>query len=128
MKAEARSVDGRWLRPTSSANANDVSVGAKGGTRTPTVLLPPAPQAGASANSATFAREGRTGTAAGTSRAKPERKVYHSPTRTKGTPGRLSRACRLVVGLRSPDIKTGAADAVDPSCPARTGSAPSRKR
>src|SRR3954447_20681059 len=30
--------------------------GAKGGTRTPTVLLPPAPQAGASANSATFAR------------------------------------------------------------------------
>ena len=31
-------------------------VGAKGGTRTPTVLLPPAPQAGASANSATFAR------------------------------------------------------------------------
>src|SRR5687767_11683768 len=33
------------------------SVGAEGGTRTPTVLLPPAPQAGASANSATSARE-----------------------------------------------------------------------
>ncbi len=31
--------------------------GAEGGTRTPTVLLPPAPQAGASANSATSARE-----------------------------------------------------------------------
>ena len=30
----------------------------KGGTRTPTVLRPPAPQAGASANSATFARGG----------------------------------------------------------------------
>src|SRR5262245_50006832 len=30
-------------------------VGAEGGTRTPTVLLPPAPQAGASANSATSA-------------------------------------------------------------------------
>ena len=32
------------------------SNGAEGGTRTPTVLLPPAPQAGASANSATSAR------------------------------------------------------------------------
>src|SRR5688572_32629996 len=31
--------------------------GAEGGTRTPTVLLPPAPQAGASANSATSARQ-----------------------------------------------------------------------
>jgi hypothetical protein len=31
------------------------SNGAEGGTRTPTVLLPPAPQAGASANSATSA-------------------------------------------------------------------------
>src|SRR6187402_1999689 len=30
--------------------------GAEGGTRTPTVLLPPAPQAGASANSATSAQ------------------------------------------------------------------------
>src|SRR5262245_11319669 len=35
------------------------SVGAEGGTRTPTVLLPPAPQAGASANSATSARRAR---------------------------------------------------------------------
>ena len=33
-----------------------VRCGAEGGTRTPTVLLPPAPQAGASANSATSAR------------------------------------------------------------------------
>src|SRR6185295_19012173 len=33
-------------------------VGAEGGTRTPTVLLPPAPQAGASANSATSAKRG----------------------------------------------------------------------
>src|SRR6059036_1305218 len=32
--------------------------GAEGGTRTPTVLLPPAPQAGASANSATSAFRG----------------------------------------------------------------------
>ena len=32
--------------------------GAEGGTRTPTVLRPSAPQAGASANSATSAREG----------------------------------------------------------------------
>jgi hypothetical protein len=32
-------------------------VGAEGGTRTPTVLQPPAPQAGASANSATSAWE-----------------------------------------------------------------------
>ena len=31
------------------------SDGAEGGTRTPTILLPPAPQAGASANSATSA-------------------------------------------------------------------------
>ena len=31
-------------------------IGAEGGTRTPTVLLPPAPQAGASANSATSAK------------------------------------------------------------------------
>src|SRR5688572_3820105 len=34
----------------------DYECGAEGGTRTPTVLLPPAPQAGASANSATSAR------------------------------------------------------------------------
>src|SRR5215207_3848449 len=33
-----------------------LKVGAKGGTRTPTLLRAPAPQAGASANSATFAR------------------------------------------------------------------------
>jgi hypothetical protein len=33
----------------------DVMIGAEGGTRTPTILLPPAPQAGASANSATSA-------------------------------------------------------------------------
>src|SRR5688572_17706403 len=33
--------------------------GAEGGTRTPTVLLPPAPQAGASANSATSAQRGK---------------------------------------------------------------------
>jgi hypothetical protein len=37
-------------------NAAHKSCGAKGGIRTPTVLLPPAPQAGASASSATFAR------------------------------------------------------------------------
>src|SRR6186997_2313215 len=39
----------------------DSKGGAEGGTRTPTVLLPPAPQAGASANSATSANEGRYG-------------------------------------------------------------------
>ena len=36
------------------------SNGAEGGTRTPTVLLPPAPQAGASANSATSAWRAET--------------------------------------------------------------------
>ncbi len=43
---------------TGSESISLVSIGAKGGTRTPTVLLPPAPQAGASANSATFAQGG----------------------------------------------------------------------
>ena len=37
---------------------NFLTYGAEGGTRTPTVLRPSAPQAGASANSATSAREG----------------------------------------------------------------------
>ena len=37
---------------------NFLTDGAEGGTRTPTVLRPSAPQAGASANSATSAREG----------------------------------------------------------------------
>ena len=46
------------------------SNGAEGGTRTPTVLLPPAPQAGASANSATSARR------AGESQDSPPRSGY----------------------------------------------------
>src|SRR6266850_5761222 len=46
------------IRPLESGD------GAEGGTRTPTVLLPPAPQAGASANSATSACFSITSTSA----------------------------------------------------------------
>src|SRR5436189_229369 len=56
-------------------------IGAEGGTRTPTVLLPPAPQAGASANSATSAGEG------------PERSVVRAVSfravRYRGAPERV---------------------------------------
>jgi hypothetical protein len=45
----------RVLSEKESPSLRPQSDGAEGGTRTPTVLLPPAPQAGASANSATSA-------------------------------------------------------------------------
>ena len=47
-----------------SASLQRFSVGAKGEIRTLTLLLPPAPQAGASASSATFARVGAASDAA----------------------------------------------------------------
>jgi hypothetical protein len=49
-----------WKRVTrKQAGKNEVEVGAVERTRTFTVLLPPAPQAGASANSATTAKSNR---------------------------------------------------------------------
>ena len=46
----------RWLASRSRERSERIAkAGAEGGTRTPTRLLPPAPQAGASANSATSA-------------------------------------------------------------------------
>ena len=62
-----------WRPPLSSQERAKRVIGAKGGTRTPTVLLPPAPQAGASANSATFARRA--------SRARPEEAADPKPNR-----------------------------------------------
>src|SRR5688572_15002200 len=64
------------------ARAQAESSGAEGGTRTPTVLLPPAPQAGASANSATSAR--RAGTL--------ERVPYESVTTSAASPGPAASA------------------------------------
>ena len=54
-REEARLRQGYGGQPSRDSRAK---VGAEEGIRTPTVLLPPAPQAGASASSATSAFEG----------------------------------------------------------------------
>jgi hypothetical protein len=68
--------------PLSSQERPEGVIGAKGGTRTPTVLLPPAPQAGASANSATFAK--RAGIQARPIEAASLKPNRHSSTRRAG--------------------------------------------
>ena len=96
----------RWPRsprpPLSSQERAKRVIGAKGGTRTPTVLLPPAPQAGASANSATFAR--RAGIRAHPIEAASLKPNRHSSTRPGGGP--VTQAAEKV----SQDGENGDAD------------------
>jgi hypothetical protein len=55
IRSRTQTTPGRRPRRASHGLLSDLGFGAEGGIRTPTVLLPPAPQAGASASSATSA-------------------------------------------------------------------------
>src|SRR6185503_9708563 len=76
------------------------SNGAEGGTRTPTVLLPPAPQAGASANSATSARR------AGESQDSPLRSGYFAGVSAGGA-GVAGAGAGARAGARPPITDPG---------------------
>ena len=97
--------------------------GAEGGTRTPTVLLPPAPQAGASANSATSAFRGlKTATNAvslfSCARRRPMPRVGRptasSPAAARPEPGRASRRARPQA--RSPESSEACVVAAGGGC------------